>query len=95
MVGTAVSCGDVGWLSVGRLKVQFALDTWCRCGPGNEVAVGRVEWRVSEQGDGSVIRGEGFSEDRAASNQGWAGFPVLARLCVANDDVCGANVVRL
>ena len=47
---------------------------------------------MSGQGDRGALRGEGLAEGMS-SRQGWAGFPVVAWLCVAYDYVCGPDVV--
>ena len=54
-----------------------------------------VWWMVSGEEDYSVIPGERVTEDGVASCQRRAGFPVPTRLCVADDDVVGADVLRV
>ena len=77
------------------MKNQLPFGSGSRGICGRAVVAAGVEWGVSGQGDDSAIRGEGFAEDVVASRQGWAGLPVSARLCVANDYVCEAIVVRV
>ena len=76
------------------MKDQFALGGLCLCALGTVVVAPNVWWRVSGEENYSVIPGERVTEDGVASFQRRAGFPVPTRLCVADDDVVWADVLR-
>lgn len=48
---------------------------------------------MSREGDEGAMHSEGFAQNLLASSQGWAGFPVSARLDIVKNDVLGANVL--
>ena len=77
------------------MKDQFALGGLCLCALGTVVVAPNIWWRVSGEENYSVVPGERVTEYGVASCQRRAGFPVPTRLCVAEDDVVGADVLRV
>ena len=76
------------------MKDQFALGGLCLCALGTVVVAPNVWWRVSGEENYSVLPGEALASYGVASCQRRAGFPVYSRLCVADDDVVWADVLR-
>ena len=77
------------------MKVQFPLGWLQPLALGAVVVAPKFWCIVSGEGNDPVIPGEGFTEYGMSSRQGRAGFPVYTRLCVAEDNVIGANVMRV
>ena len=77
------------------MKGQFPLVRLCLCALGAVGVVPNVWWRLSGEEKYPVIPGERLTAYGEASCQRRAGFPVDARLCVADDDVVGVDVMRV